>query len=129
MLPRLLLVLSPERKDRLLESLDGGHFRIECASDIQNARELLGGMQRFDLVFLDAELSDGGWQTLLDWSRQHGTAAAALVCARLADHQLWGEVLQSGAYDLLLEPFEHADVARIVDGALNSTSLVPPDRL
>jgi DNA-binding NtrC family response regulator len=128
MLPKLLLVLSPERKDRMLQSLDGGRFLIECESNIHRAREILAGVVRFDLVFLDAELSDGPWQSLLEWSRQHGTALAAVVCARVADHQLWGEVLQSGAYDLLLEPFEHSEVARIVDGALNSASLVPPFR-
>jgi DNA-binding NtrC family response regulator len=128
MLPKLLLILSPERKDRLLRSLHCGGFQIECESNIQVAREILGGAVRFDLVFLDAELSDGVWQSLLAWSRQHGTALAAVVCAGRADHQLWGEVLQSGAYDLLLEPFEHSEVARVVDGALNSTSLVPPFR-
>ena len=128
MLPKLLLVLSPERKESLLHSLDGGHYQIECESNAQHAREILGGVVRFDLVFLDAELADGVWQSLLEWSRQHGTASAAVVCARVADHQLWGDVLQSGAYDLLVEPFQHGEVARIVDGALNSTSLVPPVR-
>ena len=128
MLPKLLLVLSPEREDSMLRSLDGGRYQIECESNIQRAREILGGAVRFNLVFLDAELADGVWQSLLEWSRQHGTASAALVCARVADHQLWGEVLQSGAYDLLVEPFEHMEVARIVDGALHSTSLIPPFR-
>jgi DNA-binding NtrC family response regulator len=83
---------------------------------------------RFDLVLLDADLSDAVWQSLLQWSRQHGTALATVVCARVADHHLWGEVLQSGAYDLLVEPFEHNEVARIVDGELNSASLLQPFR-
>ena len=121
MLPRLLLVLSPERKDCMLRSLDGGRYEIECESNFQRAREILGGAVRFDLVFLDAESADGVWQGLLECSRQHGTASAVVVCARAADHQLWGDVLQSGAYDLLVEPFEHNEVARVVDGALNST--------
>jgi len=112
----------------LLQSLDGGRYQIECESNIQRAKEILGGAVRFDLIFLDAELADGVWQNLLEWSRQHGTASAVLVCARVADHQLWGEVLQSGAYDLLVEPFEHMEVARIVDGALHSTNLIPPFR-
>jgi len=128
MLPKLLLILSPERKDLLLQALDGGNFQIECESNPHRAGEILGGAVRFDLLFLDAELPDGAWQNLLEWSRRHGTASAAVVCARVADHHLWGEVLQSGAYDLLVEPFEHQEVARIVDGALNSTSLLPPLR-
>jgi len=128
MLPKLLLVLLPERKDRLLQALDDGRFAIECESDIERAREILGGAVRFDLIFLDAELSGAAWQSLLECGRRHGTASAAVVCARVANHQLWGEVLQSGAYDLLVDPFAHAEVARIVDGALNSASLVPPLR-
>jgi DNA-binding NtrC family response regulator len=126
MLPKLLLILSPDRKDLLLQALDGGNFQIECESNPHRAEEILGGPVRFDLLFLDAEFSDGAWQSLLKWSREHGTASVAVVCTRVADHHLWGEVLQSGAYDLLVEPFEHQEVARIVDGALNSTSLVPP---
>lgn len=128
MLPKFLVVLSPERKDRLLQLLDNGRFQIECISDVDSAGEIMRGAVCYDLVFLDAELCRGVWQSLLETGRRHGTVLSAVVCSRAADHQLWGEVLQSGAYDLLVEPFEHSDVPRVVDGALNSRRLAPPLR-
>ncbi|HEY7680240.1 MAG TPA: hypothetical protein VIC04_06935 [Terriglobia bacterium] len=129
MTPKLLLVLSPERKHRLLKALHNGRFLIECASDFQGAKDLLGSERHFDLLILDAELGGGLWKDLLAWSRRLGTVSAAVVCARLGDHQLWSEVLQGGAYDLITEPLDAKEVARIVEGALNSRIPAAPSQL
>ena len=128
MLPKLLVVLSPERREHLLRLLDNGRFQIECVSDVGVAEEILGGAACFDLVLLDAELCNGIWQSLLETGRHHGTLLSAVVCSPAADHHLWADVLQSGAYDLLVEPFEYNEVGRILDGALNSRKLTPPLR-
>jgi len=123
MAPRILLVLTPERKARLLELLDGKGFQVVCAAGLRDAREKLAGSMCYDLLFVDAELDDGRWQSLLECARSFGTVSAAVVCARLGDHQLWAEVLQSGAYDLIIEPYNEKEIARIVEGALESASL------
>lgn len=128
MFPKFLVVLLPERKDRLLQLLDNGRFQIECISDVVRAREVLRGTVCFDLVFLDAELCNGVWQGLLETGRRHGTLLSAVVCSGAADHRLWADVLQTGAYDLLVEPLDHNDVVRVIDGALNSRRLAPPLR-
>ena len=124
--PKLLLVCSPQQRSRLLEVLEGKTFEIDCAAGFLDAKEKLGGSARYALLVVDAELSDGSWQDLLQLARRSGRTAAAIVCARLGDHRLWAEVLESGAYDLITEPYQQQEVARIVEAALNSTFAPQP---
>lgn len=112
--PIVLLVVSSQRRSRLLEILEGRALRIECAAGFLDAREKLGGSARYALLIVDAELHDGSWQDLMQFARHSGTAAAGIVCARLGDHQLWAEVVESGAYDLITEPYEQQEVTRII---------------
>ena len=123
MAPRIFLVLTADRRTRLLELLDGKGYQLVCAAGFEDACEKLAGSMCYDLLFVDAELEDGRWQNLLECARSFGAVSAAVVCARLGDHQLWAEVLQSGAYDLMIEPYDEKEIARIVEGALDSASL------
>jgi hypothetical protein len=43
-----------------------------------------------------------------------------VVCSRLADEQLWAEVIQCGAFDLIPEPWDRNEVLRIIRSALES---------
>ena len=72
---------------------------------------------------LSKGLQRSRWQNLLECARSFGAVSAAVVCARLGDHQLWAEVLQNGAYDLIIEPYDEKEIARIVEGALDSAIL------
>jgi DNA-binding NtrC family response regulator len=123
MQPRMLLVLSPACRTLLLGRLDGKGFQIISAASYDDACEKLAGSLRYDLLFVDADLTGGRWQDLLETARSFGMVSAAVVCARLGDHQLWADVLQSGAYDLLTEPYEDKEIDRIIEGALQSSQL------
>ena len=123
MQPKMLLVLSPECRSRLLGWLDGKGFQLVSAAGLEDACEKLAGSIRYDLLFVDADLTDGHWHGVLEAGRSFGTASAAVVCARLGDHQLWADVLQSGAYDLITEPYDEKEIDRIIEGALQSSQL------
>jgi DNA-binding NtrC family response regulator len=76
--------------------------------------------QCYDLLFVDADLPGGSWQRLLPSVVASGKNCEVIVCSRCGDERLWAEVLQSGAYDLIAEPFEEGEVARIAQCALDS---------
>jgi len=40
-----------------------------------------------------------------------------IVASRLADERLWAEVLNLGGYDVLLKPFEPAELRRVIGNA------------
>lgn len=65
-------------------------------------------------VITDASLSDGTWKDLLHVCETVSQPPMVLVTSRHADDRLWAEVLNIGGYDVLLKPFDPAEVARVV---------------
>ena len=121
--PRILLVCPPGRREQLVQCLDGKGFHLFIAHDYEDACEKLSGALRYELLFVDAELTDRRWQDVLDWTRSLGAATTIVVCARLGDERLWAKALESGAYDVIAEPYEERENGRILDAALRAAQL------
>jgi len=67
------------------------------------------------VVIAARHLPDGhSWKEVLDNIRQVSNPPQLIVADRLADDSLWAEALNLGAYDLLMIPFEPAEVQRVV---------------
>ncbi|MBI2816511.1 MAG: response regulator [Acidobacteria bacterium] len=120
MKPKILVVLSPHRRSELLRILEGKNLQIYFASDFREAQEKLQGHSRYDLLLSDEQLPDGSWRDLLQFLLESKTPCEMIVCSRCGDEQLWAEVLQCGAYDLLVEPFERQEVDRIIQSAIEN---------
>jgi len=69
------------------------------------------------VVISERELPEGGWLEMLDELMQHSEPPALLVTSRLADDSFWAEVLNRGAYDVLAQPLDREEVARVVGAA------------
>ena len=69
------------------------------------------------LVLTDLTLPDGSWFDVLSRVDDAKADAKVVVCARLADERLWSQVLEAGAYDMLVEPYQQDEVRRILDAA------------
>jgi DNA-binding NtrC family response regulator len=65
----------------------------------------------------DAVLHDGDWRQVLEIVAHGRRKIEVVVCSRLGDAKLWLDVLEEGGYDVLVEPFEHEEVWRIVEAA------------
>jgi hypothetical protein len=52
---------------------------------------------------------------VLDTLPELPLAPRLVVFSRAADNRLWGEVLNLGAYDLLMFPFERPELLRVAD--------------
>jgi len=66
------------------------------------------------IVICERDLSGSSWKDLLRETAAMPDAPYVIVTSRLADHQLWGEALNLGAYDVLAKPFDVHEVIRIV---------------
>ena len=51
-------------------------------------------------------LPPGTWVNMLEYLAVLPEAPSMIVCSRLADARLWGEVLNRGAFDVLAKPFD-----------------------
>ena len=118
--PRILLVTPGVRRPKLLSILSSQGIEVQTAEGVADAEEKLSGPRRYDVVMVDAELSDGTWRDVLQFVAASHAAREVVVCSRCGDEQLWAEVIQCGAFDLVPEPFERQEVLRIVRSAADS---------
>ncbi len=65
------------------------------------------------VVICERDLPGGGWKAILDELQAMPARPRLIIWSRLADHQLWGEVLNLGGYDVLPTPFEARVVLRV----------------
>lgn len=112
-----LVVMDPESRMPLLAQMESFVPEIHLAADCKQAGEMLSRGLSIQVVLTADTLPDGTWLSVLNSIKQTGTATQLVVCSRLGDTRLWCEVLQCGAYDLLAEPYEEAEVRRIVESA------------
>jgi len=70
------------------------------------------------VVICQHSLPDGDWKLLLAGLDRIDVRPSLIVSSRLADDRLWAEVLNLGAFDLLLgAPFEPEEVLRVTESA------------
>ena len=70
-----------------------------------------------DVVVCSTDLPDESWKDLLAPLACLVPPPMLVVSSRLADEELWVNVLRSGGYDLLPVPFEAAETVRVISEA------------
>jgi FixJ family two-component response regulator len=65
------------------------------------------------VILTECCLPDGTWKDILALANEVCPNAQIVVTSRLADEQLWAEVLNRGAFDLLAQPLEESEVIRV----------------
>jgi DNA-binding response OmpR family regulator len=99
--------------DRFREILQRRNQPILQAFRVEEAREFIGSGRVF-LVITDRVLPDGTWRDVMRLAdREDARRPLVIVTCRNADELLWGEVLNLGGYDVLSQPIEEPEVARI----------------
>jgi PleD family two-component response regulator len=83
---------------------------------VREAAEWLNS-NRARVVICDNTLPDGDWRDLWEQVRGGPDAPVFIVSAQWIDARLWAEVLNVGAYDVLVEPYQDSEVSRILQHA------------
>jgi len=65
-------------------------------------------------VICERDLPDGNWKDVHNCAESVSNPPLLLVVSRQADENLWAEVLNLGGYDVLMKPFDRAEVTRVV---------------
>jgi DNA-binding NtrC family response regulator len=109
-----VLLVSSDKDDEnaLMRVLSGDEWVIagcRCLSETENRLSPPAP----SIVVCERNLPDGDWRDMLDRLDRLPDPPALIVMCRHADEKLWAEVLNRGAYDLLLKPFDTAEVIRI----------------
>jgi DNA-binding NtrC family response regulator len=109
--------MAQERRLPLLEALESCSIDVLLVCNCNEGRRMLEIQPQVQVVLTDAALPDGDWRGVLQIVAQAGVNIEVVVCSRLGDQKLWLDVLEQGAYDVLVEPYDCEEVRRIVESA------------
>jgi len=112
-----MLIMARERRLPLLGAIESCGIEVVPVCDCNEARRMLETQPMVQVVVTDARLHDGDWRRVLEIVVRGRRKIEVVVCSRLGDPKLWLDVLEQGGYDVLVEPFEHEEVRRIVKAA------------
>lgn len=76
--------------------------------------------EHISVVVCEQHLPDGNWRSLLEEIGGLTCQPHVIVASELTDPGLWAEVLNLGAYDVLMLPFDDDEVRRVVSFAWES---------
>lgn len=109
-----VLLIGPKdsRRWALRQIFTPPQWEIREASTYRQAVEILHD-RRIGVTICDTDIADGNWQALLAELQTRTNPPPLIVSSRLADERLWAEVLNLGAYDVLVQPFDRAEVLRV----------------
>ena len=112
------LLVSADPQNRLLIRnifRDAG-WRLFEARDRKGALDCLE-RQPLQVVMTNAHLPKWPWNMALEDLQRMPCPPQLVVTSRIADDSLWAEVLNSGGYDVLAEPFDRSEVERVIASA------------
>jgi two-component system response regulator YesN len=117
--PTEILAVSPFDEDEEYVRLmfPSPDWRVHFVQSVCEAGHLLN-QRPIDVILCDHDLPDGTWVDLLDPAAAAHFQPRVIVTSWLADERMWAEVLNLGGHDVLVKPFEPAEVRRVVVMAL-----------
>jgi DNA-binding NtrC family response regulator len=120
-----ILFVSPCLDDAksLDEMLSRIAIPVSQAADVAAARQFLD-REPFGAVLTESSLPDGNWLDIIRLVGRKLPGLAVVVTDRLADARFWADVLQSGAYDVLVKPFYPREVQRIISNAVHEPPML-----
>jgi DNA-binding response OmpR family regulator len=110
-----VLAISPAEEDHqfLANIFSHSKWQLRNASSWREGLAALG-RQRVPVLICESELPDATWKEVLAELAGLPERPLLIVSSRLADESFWAEVLNLGAYDVLMKPFDATEVFRVV---------------
>ena len=84
---------------------------------VREARRMHETQLQVHVVLTDRTLLDGDWRAVLEIVAQGRANVQVVVGSRLGDRTLLIDVLEQGAYDVLVEPYQREEIRRVLEAA------------
>jgi two-component system response regulator PilR (NtrC family) len=113
-----VLAVSPHDGDLAVLSriLSHSAWTLLTVGCVTEARNLLQ-KNHVHVVLTERRLSDGDWKSILDLTAEQQDSPQLVVLSKDGDERLWAEVLNLGAWDILIKPFHPKEVYRTIHAA------------
>ena len=116
------LVVNPRdsEKTSLQRILTGAGWKSAAVPTIAKARSWIACYGCPPVIICERDLRDGGWLLLFQETEAMPQSPKFIVSSRQADDQLWSEVLNLGADNVLAAPFDAQEVMYVVRSAMDA---------
>lgn len=104
----------------LKSMLEHRGFAVYDASNCAEATLLLHSLTPPHIVFTDMQLEDGSWAGILSLAETNSLAVSVIVVSRHVDIDSYVQVLERGAFDFIVPPFEISEIDHVVRCALGN---------
>ena len=124
----LLVSARSENHESLRSIFRGSRWGLQEAwTACEGGKTLSRNHSQIPVVICEDVLPDGDWKQVLTGLDKVAVGPSLIVSSRLADERLWAEVLNLGAFDLLLgAPFEPEEVLRVTESAWRARNSAVP---
>jgi DNA-binding NtrC family response regulator len=112
------LVVSDHDRNVLSGISDREPVEIHFAESRVEAWDTLNRLNS-PLILYDRDWPDAEWRTTVQTFASSPHRSCVILASRVADDNLWQELIRCGGYDLLAKPFRADDVARALKLALS----------
>jgi hypothetical protein len=117
---RILLVIAAERRREISRQLLPLGAQLVFADPSGQTEESIQEDDIFHVAIFPATLTDTAWWKLWGMLELLSKRPAILVYAREVTFQLWSGVLESGGFDVIVEPFSDEEICAAVSQAAES---------
>lgn len=114
--PKVLLLSASETETAQLEQILGNYVSLTPVSDPSKLDSLLEN-DGYDALFCAWALPRATWNDVLDDVREFHPDIPVIVLAPAPEVRQWAEVLEAGAFDLLIPPYEERAVLATLEHA------------
>jgi len=111
----VVLSVSPNQEEHAsLERIFQSAWTVIASATVASALFVLREMP-IPIVVCDGDTTSVSWGEMLDHISLLPDPPLLIVASRLSDERLWAEALNLGAWDVLVKPFNAAEVTRTVN--------------
>ena len=117
--PRIALLTANEAQTQALEKLLQEHITLIHVRTLQEFVKSLEASQ-FDAFFCEGMIGNGTWKDALETVREQDPDLPLILLSRNSGENEWLEVIQAGAFDLLVPPYDESCVLSLIEHAAAS---------
>jgi DNA-binding response OmpR family regulator len=118
--PRVLLLSTDETETALLKELLREHAILTPAGNLSELAALLKA-NSYDALFCAWSFQRGTWKEAVRNIQESHPGLPVIVLSSAPENREWAEVLEAGAFDLLVPPYEERAVLAVLEQASASS--------
>ncbi len=111
-----------KRSDNLAHQIRFFDFGVECVDSIEAALTRLSE-KSYDALRVDQWMKDGCSEKILKWLKDQGRLDPVVMMSSMADYDVWIDLVNKGAADLIPKPVGDAQLKRALKVAMGDRTI------